>query len=116
MLHRGVCILSEILAHPADAFTAHDMIGVDHVFQPGNRGHVPVHHDLRLWREPADHGAHLPDLANIYDDGGYAHDIVAMLCELTLESLAGRKIEHCTRRGNVFLDHHDPPGAMKHAQ
>ena len=62
------------------------------------------------------HAAHLAHLADVDDDRRDAHDIVVHAGQLACESLARGEIEHRGGSGDVLLDHHDAPGAMKHAQ
>ena len=71
-------ILAEIAAHPGDAFAAHDVVRVDHLFDAGNGGDVPTDDNRRIRRKLADHAAHLAHLCHIHDDRGDANDVVLM--------------------------------------
>ena len=53
MHDRRARVLAEIAAHPGDAFAAHDVVGVDHVVDAGNGGHMSADDDRRVgesWR------------------------------------------------------------------
>src|SRR6266567_4577610 len=48
MADRCVLVFSQIPAHPGDAFSAHDVVGVDHRFQAGDGGYMSAYHDHRI--------------------------------------------------------------------
>ncbi len=55
-------------------------------------------------------------LQNVHDDRRDADDVIVVGGQFPSKGLARRKIQHAARRGNIFLNQHDAPGAMKHAQ
>ena len=116
MPDRRAHVFAQKSPHPGDPVAAHDMIRVDHVLQARNGRNMSAHYDGRRRRKLPHHPAHLPNLADIHDDRRDAYDIVVILGQLFRERIARRKIEQRGRRRNVFLDQHDSPGAMKHAQ
>ena len=48
MADRSVLVFSQITPHPGDAFTFHDVVGVDHRFQAWNSRNMSAHHDYRI--------------------------------------------------------------------
>lgn len=60
--------LAEVLAHPADALAANDVVGVDHGLDSGNDGDVATYDDHGLRRNLAYHAAHLGHFSDVYDD------------------------------------------------
>ena len=82
----------------------------------GKRRDMPVHdnHDVR--REATHNATHLPHLTDIDDDRGDADNVIVARGELLLKALSGGEIEHRAGRRDVPLDHHDPPGAVKHPE
>src|SRR5208282_4448307 len=116
MADRSVLVFSQVPPHPRDPFSAYDMVSVDHRLRVGNRSHVSTHHNYRIRRQFPYHAAHLPHLANIHDDRRDPDDVVVVLGQFTGKGLAVGKIEHTARRRNIFLNHHNAPGAMEHAQ
>ena len=48
-----VLVLAQVAAHPGDAVAAHDVVGVDHVLDAGDRRDVPADHDRRTWAKCA---------------------------------------------------------------
>ncbi len=109
-------VFAQKTPHPGDAVAAHDVVGVDHLFDARNGRHVPAHHDGRARRQAPHHPAHLPHLAHVHDDGRDADDVVVVRRQLRLERLARGEIEHRGGRGDVLLDHEDAPRAVEHAQ
>lgn len=109
-------ILVEIAAHPGNPFAPDDVIGVDHVLDAGNCRPMPAHHDRGVRRELADHAAHLAYFRDIHDDRGDSDDVVALRGDLARKIVPRREIKNGAGRGNIRLDQHDAPGAMKHAQ
>ncbi len=47
---RRVLVFSQVAAHPGDAFSAHDVIGINHPLQAGNGSYVSAHHDHGIRR------------------------------------------------------------------
>ena len=76
MANRRAVVFAQVTPHPGNAVAAHDVVGVDHVFDPRDRRHVPAHHDRGVRRDAPHHAAHLAHLADVDDDRGDAHDIV----------------------------------------
>ncbi len=111
-----VLVFAQVAPHPGNAFAAHDMVGIDHLLDPGYGRDVPADDDRRVRRELADHAAHLAHFGYVHDDRGDPDDVVALGGELTLEVFASGKIKDGAGRGNVCLDQHDAPGTMEHAQ
>src|SRR5262249_26500847 len=109
-------VFAEEAAHPGDAFAAHDVIRVHHVADSGNRCDVSADDDGGLRPNLANALAHLPHLADVGDDGGDADNVVFLLVQFLLELLESGEVEHRAGRGDVALDHHDPPRAVEHAQ
>ena len=68
MANRGRGILTQVLAHPADSFAAHDVVGIDHHFNSGNRGDMAAHNNHRAWGQLANQPAHLPHFFEVDDD------------------------------------------------
>src|SRR5947209_1170843 len=116
MVDGSVLIFSEITTHPGDAFSANNVVGIDHAFQAGHRGYMAAHDNHRIWGEFADDPAHLADLTHIHDDRRDAHDVVVVLAQFAGERLTCGEVENAARSRNVRLNHHDSPGAMKHPQ
>ena len=116
MLNGRVGIFAKIAPHPGNSLAAHDVIGVDHVVEPGRRRHMSANHNHRFRRELAHDAAHLTHLADIDDDRRNSDDIVFVGLQLAREVFAGGKIQHRARRGDILLNHHDPPRAVEHAQ
>ena len=114
MANRRVLVFSEKTPHPGDAFAAHDVIGVDHRFETGDCGHVSAHYEDRVRRKLPHHPAHFPDLADVDDDAGDPDDVVVVLGQFAGKAVARGKIQHRARRGNICLNHHDAPRAVKH--
>src|SRR5271166_811756 len=67
-------------------------------------------------RKPPHSPAHLTHLPEVGDDAGDTDDVVAMRGQLSLELVEGREVEQRTGCRNILLDHHQSPGAVKHAQ
>jgi hypothetical protein len=116
MLDRRALVFSQIASHPRNAFALHNVIGVDHLFNPGDGAHVPVHYDHRMRREFTRHAAHLAHLGHVHHDSREADHVVMLRLQLAGKVFPRGKVEHGAGRGNIRLDHHDAPGAMKHAQ
>ena len=72
--------------------------------------------DDRLRRKPTHPAAHLTDLSEVGNDAGDANDVVLMRRSSLLKRIQGREVEQGAGRGDVLLDHHQSPRAMKHAQ
>ena len=92
------------------------MIGVDHVFDTGDRRHMSSNHDLRVRRELTGDAAHLPDFTNVHDDGADANHVVIALAELVRKCLARREIEQSGWSANILLNHFQAPRPVEHAQ
>jgi hypothetical protein len=60
--------VAQVLAHPADAFAAHDVVGVDHGLDAQDRGEVATDHYDGIRGKLAHQAAHLAHLAYIDDD------------------------------------------------
>src|SRR5207237_2300559 len=93
-----------------------DVDGNDHGHKTGDGSYMSSHYDHRVRRKTTDQPAHLLDFAQVHDNRGNPHDVVTIRSQLAGEFVLGGKIQHRTRGGDVGLDHHDPPGTMKHAQ
>jgi hypothetical protein len=115
MAYRRVFIFPEIVPHPRNAFASHNMVGINHFLQTGDRGHVPAHNYDRLRRKSAHHAAHFPYLPHINNDGGNPDHIVLIGLQLSRERLARGEIQHRAGCGDVGLNHHDSPRPVKHA-
>ena len=109
-------LFAQVAAHPGNAFAAHEVVGVDRLLDAGKGRDMATHHDCGVRRQPAHHAAHFPHLAEVDNDRGDAHDVVTARGQFPLEDLACRKVEHRARGGDVPLDHHQAPGAVKHPQ
>jgi hypothetical protein len=116
MADRGAHIFAQVLTHPGDALATDDVVGVDHVTEAGKGSDVSPDDDGGVGRKLAHHAAHFAHLADVRDDRGNADDVVRVGLELAGEGVASGKIQQRARRGDVVLDHHDSPGAVKHAQ
>ena len=116
MTNRGGLVLAQIAAHPGDPLTAHDVVSVDHLLDARDGGHVSADYDDRTRRKLAGHAAHLAHLGDVHDDRRDTDDVILLIRKFLGKAFARRKVEYRAGRGDVFLDHHDAPGAMKHAQ
>ena len=111
-----VGIFAQITSHPADSFTADDMVGVDQLVELRNGRDVTADHDGRFRRQLAHAAAHLAHLAEVGDDAGDAYNVVLGGEQFAFEALQGGEVEQRAGRRDVLLNHHQAPGAMKHAQ
>jgi hypothetical protein len=68
MTNRRSRVFAEIVAHPGDAFSANDEIGLDHRFDRRNGSDVSTHNNGGARREFAHHPAHLAHLPNVDND------------------------------------------------
>ena len=109
-------VFAQIAPHPRNAFSLHNVIGIDHLLDSRNGGHVPAHHDHRLWRELPGHAAHLAHLGDVDNNSCNADHVVVIVFQLARKVVAHGEVEHRAGRRNICLDHHDSPGAMKHTQ
>ncbi len=116
MADGSALVFAEVAAHPGNAFAADNVVGIDHLFDAGDGGDVTADDDRGVGREFADHAAHLTHLADVDDDAGDANDVVMIGFQFAREVVARGEVENGARRGDVRLDQHDAPGAMKHAQ
>ena len=46
----SVLVCSQVAAHPGNAFSTHDVVGIDHVLYSGNGGYMTAYHDGRVRR------------------------------------------------------------------
>lgn len=111
-----VLIVAEVTAHPGDAVAGHDVIGVEHALDAGDRGDVTAYDDHTAWRELAGHATHLAHFSDVDDDGRDSDDIVAAADQLIGEDFARGKIQNRAGSRDIFLNHDDAPRAMKHTQ
>ena len=109
-------IFAKIAAHPADSFAANHEVRIDQFVELGNCGDVPTDDDGRFRRQLPYPAAHLAHLAEVGDDAGNADDVVLGGTQLPLKAVQRGKVEQGTRGGDVVLNHHQAPGAVKHAQ
>ena len=58
-------ILTQVTSHPANPFSADNVIGIDQRFDAGNGRHMPAYNNPRSRRKDANHAAHLAHLAQI---------------------------------------------------
>ena len=58
-------VFAKILAHPGDAFAFDDVIGVDHVLDARNAGHVSADNNHRVRRKQPRTAAHFLHLAKL---------------------------------------------------
>ena len=86
---RRVRILAQKPSHPGDAFAFDDVVGVDHLLDAGDGGHVAADHDGRFRRELPHDAAHLPYFADIHDDGRDADDVVVRFRAVPSRTLPG---------------------------
>ena len=111
-----VRVFAQITAHPGDALAANHAIGINQFVDAGDGGDVPADQDLRFGRQPANSAAHFAHLAEVRDDAGDADDVVFVRCEFLFEALERGEVEQRAGRRDVTLNHHQTPGAVKHAQ
>ena len=106
MANRLAVVLAQEPPHPADALALDHIIHVDAVFQIGNIGDVPPHHDLRRRLVVADQLAHGSHFALVGNDRADADHVVVPLAKLLDEPLPCRKIQYRTGGFDIRLDHH----------
>ena len=92
------------------------MVSIDHVFNARDRRDMSPDHDLGLRRQFAGKAAHFAHLADVYDDGSDADHVEVATPQMVRKCLASGKVEQRRRRADVFLNHHQTPRAVKHAQ
>ena len=112
----ALVVLAQESAHPRNAVALHDVVGVDHVLDPGNRRHMAAHHDGGARRHASHHPAHLGHLADVHDNRSDPHDVVRMRGELRFERLARGEVQDRGGRADILLDHQDAPRAVEHPQ
>ena len=116
MDERRAGIFAEEAAHPGNAFAAHDVVGIEHVFHAGNAGDVAADDDGGVRRKLAHAAAHLAHLAEVGNDAGDSDDVVLVRGQFALKLVEGREVEQRARSRDVLLDHHQAPRAVEHAQ
>ena len=111
-----ISVLAEILLHPCDPFTTHDVVCVDHLLNAWNPGHMPAYDDDGTRGELSNAPAHLAHLPEVGNDAGNPNDVVRMRSQLLFKFVQGREVEHRAGCRNVLLNHHQSPRAVEHAQ
>jgi hypothetical protein len=84
---RRVWILAKIPTHPHHALAAHDVMGIDHVLDPGNPRDMSTNYDHRLRRQPPRPPAHLLHLAEVGNDAGDSDDVIVVCGQFALKRL-----------------------------
>src|SRR5580765_1363088 len=74
----SLLIFAQVSPHPGNAFSPHDVIGIDHLLDPGYGRYVPANDNRRVRRQLADHAAHLAHFGYVHDDRGDPDDVVAL--------------------------------------
>ena len=116
MLDRRRSIFAQKGTHPTNAFAFDDEIGVDDLIQVCNRSHVAADDDSGMRRKLPDHAAHFLHLANVHHNAGNADHVVMLRGQFFLKVRVRWEVEHGGGSADVFLDKHDAPGAVEHAQ
>lgn len=109
-------VLTQIALKPANPLPAHDMVRIDQFIETFLVADMAADDDRCGRLMPPDQPAHLPDLADIREDGADPDDVVTVLSDLCRETLQGGKVQQGAGGVQVVLDHHQPEGAMKHPE
>ena len=116
MADRGLLVLTQKAAEPADALAADNMVRPETLLDARQARNVPPHHNLGMGLKLADKFAHLFSLEVVRRDGADRHHIVALLAQFLGEAIQGRKIQKRVGCRNVVANHHQPPRTVKHPQ
>jgi hypothetical protein len=109
-------VLTQVALEPANPLPAHDMVRIDQFIEALLVADMAADDDRCGGLVPPDQPAHLPDLADIRDDGADPDDVVAVLRDLRRKTLQRGKIKQGAGGVQVVPDHHQPEGAMKHPE
>ena len=86
-------VLAQIALKPADPLAADDMVRIDDLIETLLVADMAADDDRGGRLMPPDQLAHLPDLADIRDDGADPDDVIAVFADLFREPLQGGKIQ-----------------------
>src|SRR5579871_2611243 len=109
MSNRRAFIFAEVAPHPRDALAAHNVIGINQLFNSWDGCYMSSHYDCGMRRQLSNHATHLSHLAHVDDDRGNSYDVVLMAGQLVGKIFAGREVEDRAGGRDVRLDQHDSP-------